>query len=92
MIEKAEQAIRMLSGACPHNRPDSEAPRTKGNCITCIAEAVIEATNNYVAEQIADALLIMDHPTISGKYVDSWEMFRYTRNKAVEIARSYIDE
>lgn len=42
-IQKVEQAIRMLSGSCPHNRPDSEAPRTKGNCITCIAEAAIKA-------------------------------------------------
>ena len=42
-VQKVEQAIRMLSGKCPHNRPDSETPRTKGNCITCIAEASIQA-------------------------------------------------
>ena len=42
-LDRVEQAIRMLSGLCPHNRPDSEAPRTKGNCITCIAEAAINA-------------------------------------------------
>ena len=38
ILNKMEQNIRMLSGLCPHNRPDSEAPRTKSNCIACIAE------------------------------------------------------
>lgn len=38
MSDKVEQALRMLSGLCPHNRPDSEAPRTKGNCLQCISE------------------------------------------------------
>ena len=41
LVEKVEQAIRMLHGLCPHNRPDSEAPRTRGNCLTCIAETAI---------------------------------------------------
>ena len=42
-VLKAEQAIRMLNGVCPHNRPDTDAPRNKGECITCIAEAAITA-------------------------------------------------
>ena len=47
ILNKMEQRIRMLTGLCPHNRPDSEAPRTKSNCIACLAEAcysVIEET------------------------------------------------
>lgn len=41
-IRDIEQAIRMLHGSCPHNRPDSAAPRTASNCIQCMAEAVYE--------------------------------------------------
>lgn len=41
--ERVEQAIRMLSGTCPCNRPDHTAPTTRGNCIACIAKAAIEA-------------------------------------------------
>ena len=42
MSDKVEQALRMLSGPCPHNRPDSEAPRTKPNCLQCLSETARE--------------------------------------------------
>lgn len=44
------QAIRMLSGECTHNRPDSETPKTKGDCIICISEAAIEALMKNVGD------------------------------------------
>lgn len=47
---------------------------------------------NKIIQQIADEVLVMSHPTISGIYEDSWHMFRYTRNKAIEIIESYIDK
>jgi hypothetical protein len=40
--DKVEQALRMLSGPCPHNRPDSEAPRTRPNCLQCLSETARE--------------------------------------------------
>jgi hypothetical protein len=43
MVEKAEQAIRMLHGLCPHMRHEEVPPRTKSNCILCIAQAAVTA-------------------------------------------------
>lgn len=56
MSDKVEQAIRMLSGLCSHNRPDSEAPRTKGNCLQCISETAREVIAKEIEAKILPEL------------------------------------
>ena len=41
LVEKVEQAIRMLHGLCPHMRHEEVPPRTKSNCILCIAQTAV---------------------------------------------------
>ena len=43
------------------------------------------ATEAELREEIAKEILLMDCPSIQGEFVDSWHMFRYVRNKAIEI-------
>ena len=42
-------------------------------------------TEAELREEIAKEILLMDCPSIQGEFVDSWHMFRYVRNKAIEI-------
>lgn len=42
-------------------------------------------TEAELREEIAKEILLMDCPPIHGEFVDSWHMFRYVRNKAIEI-------
>ena len=48
-------------------------------------------TPEQVAEEIATRIIIMDHPTLGGKYNDPWEMFKYVRNTAYAIALEYTN-
>lgn len=50
-------------------------------------EAWRESEDQKLREQIANEILVMDCPSISGEFVDSWVMFRHVRNKAVDIAK-----
>ena len=43
-------------------------------------------TEAEIREEIAKEILLMDCPSITGELVDSWHMFRYVRNKAIQIA------
>lgn len=56
MSDKVEQALRMLSGPCPHNRPDSEAPRTKPNCLQCLSETAREVIAKEIEAKILPEL------------------------------------
>lgn len=47
VVSQMEQAMRMLSGTCPH----TESYRTKHDCLTCLAEASYTAILTFVARE-----------------------------------------
>jgi hypothetical protein len=49
LVGKVEQSIRILNGLCPHMRHEEVPPRTKMNCIACIAEAAVNAIEKELA-------------------------------------------
>ena len=76
MSDKVEQALRLLSGPCPHNRPDSEAPKTKPNCLQCLSETA----RNVVAREI-ETKMVCHCPSI--EFFDDWCVHK----EAAAIAR-----
>ncbi len=49
-------------------------------------EKTVEIIKKELRQEIAREIICIDHPPISGQYADAWQMFLYTRNKAMEIA------
>jgi hypothetical protein len=78
--DKVEQALRLLSGPCPHNRPDSEAPRTKPNCLQCLSETAREV----IAKEIES-----NHSDRECSFIDPWnyKVYKCSHVKDAAIAR-----
>jgi len=41
--------------------------------------------NQELRQELATQILLMECPTLSGRFNDPWQMFLYVRNKAVDI-------
>lgn len=50
-------------------------------------EGYNDASNeiNKLRKELAQEIMLMEHPPITGQFADSWTMFRYVRNEAAKI-------